>query len=582
MPSLTPAKTLKEWRALAGKGRVRALPTDGCAPLRALFYAGTDWLRLSTKLAGAASPCAHYYISVPPLVGDKTQPRGDQAWRIRALGPNFHAASEIHYGAWSNWVNANGSTFFAAGVEARRRMALMGYDVSQGDTWVVNEATSAVRQNGGNARTNVREFVRGLHTGDGTAPTKGGVFITGMNQSTGELSVYQARLQDWLADASFWNDMRAYVSDWSQELYGDVRNYAVPGTTLEERRVALDEYLQHELTLARVGPATEARAYLEETYNPLANAAWAYDAAFGWTAVDVTQMQHYVSAQVEALRTFRPEASVDRFGFAWSPKNLTAMPDEEYTAQTEQLLERLAAAIRDSGSTPAAACGTWCGGELAGAAFNHGWKTFGAWKPSILAFATPEQTVRAGVATSPASIELRTHSGVPFTTGQPMPVTLRSTSASGAFSTAATGPWSATLTTPMAAGTSSLTFYYRDTSIGTPVLTASAADRVETSQAQTVTANASVASVTWWRSGSTVYARPALVDGAGAPLGAASVSASVARNDYAFATRAGTTSADGRVTFSFWKPGSGCYTLTVTGVGAPGWDGATPANRFCM
>ena len=134
VPSLTPAKTLREWKALASKGRVRAMPTDGCAPLRAVFYAGTDWLRLATKLAATQSSCAHYYISVPPLVSDKTQPRGDQAWRIRALGPNFHALSEVHFQSWSNWVNTTGSTWFAAGVEARRRMALMGYDVALGDS----------------------------------------------------------------------------------------------------------------------------------------------------------------------------------------------------------------------------------------------------------------------------------------------------------------------------------------------------------------------------------------------------------------------------------------------------------------
>ena len=28
--------------------------------------------------------------------------------------------------------------------------------------------------------------------------------------------------------------MNAYVSDWSQEVYGDIRNYAVPGATPDD------------------------------------------------------------------------------------------------------------------------------------------------------------------------------------------------------------------------------------------------------------------------------------------------------------------------------------------------------------
>jgi hypothetical protein len=581
VPSLAPVQTSREWKSLVGRGRVRAMPTDGCAPLRAVFYAGTDWLRLATKLAATASPCAQYYISVPPLVSDKTQPRGDQAWRIRALGPSFHALSEVNFQSWSNWVAATGSTWYAAGVEARQRMGLMGYDVALGDSWALNEASSAVRQNVGNARANLRQFVRGLYTGDGTA-ARGAVFITGMSQSTGELSVYQARLQDWLDDGAFWNDMSAWVADWSQELYGDVRNYAVPGTTLEERRFALNDYLQHELTVARAGGTGEARSYLEQAYNPLGNAAWAYDAAFGWTAVDNTLMQQYVSAQIEALRAHRPEAAVDRFGFAWSPKNLFAMAAADFTAQTDALLVRLATAIRDSAGTPAAACTGSCGGELAGAAFNAGWKTFASWKPSVLAFATSEQAIPAGEVSAPITVELRTHSGVPFTTGPAMPVTLASSSASGEFASTASGPWSTTLTTPMTAGTSRLTFYYRDTALGSSTIQAAAAGRTPASQAATIGVNARAASVTWWRAQRSLYATVAVVNAAGAAIPSAGVSATILRNDVPFTSHSSTTDGSGQVTFSLYRPPSGCYSLTLTGIGAPGWDGATPSNRICV
>src|SRR5262249_29778096 len=85
VPSLTPVATQKLWEQLVANpvARPSAL-SEACVPVRAVFYAATDWRRLATKLAASPSPCAQYYVSVPP-VGDKTQPRSDEAWRIRAL-----------------------------------------------------------------------------------------------------------------------------------------------------------------------------------------------------------------------------------------------------------------------------------------------------------------------------------------------------------------------------------------------------------------------------------------------------------------------------------------------------------------
>ena len=125
-------------------------------------------------------------------------------------------------------------------------MAAAGYDVAAGDTWALNELSSAVRQGTGNARANMRAFLQGLYDGDGVLPAaRGAVFVIGIAQTTGDLSVYQARLQDWYEDAGFWSDLSRYVSDWSQELYGDVRTYAVAGVPREARRDSLNEYLQH-------------------------------------------------------------------------------------------------------------------------------------------------------------------------------------------------------------------------------------------------------------------------------------------------------------------------------------------------
>src|SRR5918995_4393755 len=487
VPSLTPLETERLWSELVRRPRVHSLRSAACAPLRAIFYAPTDWLRLTTKLAATPSPCAEYHISVPPFAANKDQLRPGEASRIRALGPSFHALAEINVSGWTGWVAETGNSWYEAGIEARKRMAAAGYDVSAGDNWALNELSSAVRQGTGNARANMRAFVRGLHDGDGVLPTSRGiVFVAGIGQLTTDLSLYQARLQDWYEDAPFWEDMSRYVSDWSQEVYGDVRAYAVPGATREARRASLNEYLRHQSALASVAPAAgdAARTFLAAADSPLANAAWRYDTAFGWTDVPLDLMQDYVSAQVDALRS----AGTGRFGFPWSPKNLNnGLSSQDYIAQTDALLVRLAAAIADSGEAPEAACGTtWCNRDLAGAAANPAWRTFSAWKPSVLAFTTTKQTLSPGAPSSALTVELRTSGGAAYTTGLPVVVTLSSSSPTAELSTSTAGPWSSTLTTQIGSGASAANLYYRDVTAGTATITAAASGKVAATQPITV------------------------------------------------------------------------------------------------
>ena len=508
--SLEPAATADLWRQLVATSSYQARAQADCRPLRAVFYTATDYLRLATKLAANASPCAEYYVSVPPLVADKTQPRRDAAWRIRALGANFHAMAEFHFATWTRWVASTGSSWYVAGTTARERMAAAGYDFSKGDTWVLNEVTSAVRRNTGVARANLRELLRGLFEGDGTRQTRGAVFVTGFGQQTGDLSLYQTNLQNWLSDSAFWTDMSTYVSDWSQEVYGDVRSWAVPGASTSTRRDYLNDYLQHKLVLAGVGPPTidTARSFLQSAYSPLANAAWERDTAYGWTMVPAEQMAGYVSGQVYALRYFSSVTgqSADHWGFAWAPRNGSGLSAGDFAARTGQILDRLGAAVRDSGQTVdpedpgSAACGppgqnVWCVGDLQGAGFNEAWKSFRVWTQPVLSFATPPQTIPVGTASAPMRLTLLSSSGQPMTTRVPLAVTLSSSSSEGTFSTSATGPWSKTLVLAIAAGTgTSGDFYYLDTRAGSQLLTASAEGATSGTQTVIVTPGA-VASV---------------------------------------------------------------------------------------
>jgi hypothetical protein len=477
--SLEPEATERLWRTLVTTKAARARAAAECRPLRGVFYAASDWLRLATKLAATASPCAEHYISVPPIVADKTQFRRDQASRIRALGPNFHAMAEIHFTTWSRWVASTGSSWHTAGVTARQRMAEAGYDVSRGDSWMLNELTSAVRRGDGNARANVRELLRGLYEGDGSRPTRGAVLVIGFGQRTSDVSVYQNTLQGWLSDSAFWADMSTYVSDWSQEVYGDLRAHAVVGSPTPSRREFLNDYLQHKLVLASAGPPEieTARAFLRETHSPLANGAWPRETAWGWTMVPAEQMAAYLSAQVNALRHFSATTAQprDHWGFAWAPRNTTGIPPADFAAQTGQLLDRLAAAIRDSGDVVepenpgSGACGageTLCAVDLPDASHNGAWRSFRAWAQSTLAIGGAPPTLVAGVASPAISLSLAS------AVSRPLAVTLRSSSPGGAFATSAAGPWTATLTTSVPPGTA-VAFHYRDTRAGRATLTAS-------------------------------------------------------------------------------------------------------------
>jgi hypothetical protein len=496
VPSLTPVATRALWRTEVAnaKARPRALADAGCRPARAIFYAQTDWLRLATTLAQNASSCAQYYISVPPLAADKTQPRTNQAASIRALGSSFHALDEISYTGWSGWVAAGSGSWYDAGVLARQRMSAAGFSTSSGDTWAMNELSSAVRKGTGSARRNALDFLHGL-ANDGV---RGVAFTAGVGQSTTDLASYQVNLQDWLQDAAFWNEASGYVGDWAHENYGDLRNYAVSGSSPQQRRDALEQYLGHEETLANAGPtsASAARSLLQQAYVPFGNAAWAWSSAYGWTAAPVASMQDFVSGQVYAARAYAAAngAAVDRLGFAWSPSNTLGLTSSDFATQTGAILGRIAAAIHDSDVSAtdpgAAACApAWCATILDGAAFASGWQAFSSWAATLPVFVTAPTTSAVGAPTGPLTLELQT-AGIADAALTSRTVVLTSSSATGTFASSVAGPWSPTLTLTIAQGASSSSFYYEDSSGGTPTITAVLDGGASAAQTETIAAAA--------------------------------------------------------------------------------------------
>ncbi|HKU58296.1 MAG TPA: Ig-like domain-containing protein, partial [Gaiellaceae bacterium] len=501
VPSLTPAATWKLWHQLVAKHqRFGRRATSDCRPARVVIYAATDWLRLATKLAQHASPCASYYISIPPLTANKTQARSGQASLIRALGPNMHAAAEINYAAWQKWVAAGNGDWFAAGIAARQSMAGAGYDVSTGDTWALNEVPSSVRRNTGTARSDLAQFLNGLHDGGGS-PVQGIVFVIGVGQP-GDQTTYKVTMQGWLQDTTFWSAIAPDVTDWMQETYGDIRNYAVAGASAQQRRDALVQYLGAPLALSTAGSTltTAAHTFLAADYGPVANSAWAYAQSYGFTQVGFAQMEDYVSAQVYAARAFDSASGLpsDRFGFGWAPANTLGLTKGDFDAQSAAILDRLGQAISDSAVTVdpldpgVGACGPpgqnlWCSTVVPGAAFTNSWASFSTWTQTGVTFTTPPVTVTAGAVAGPITVQLST-SGVATNAMQPTTVTLSTTSATGQFSTSSAGPWTHTLALTIPAGTAAASFYYEDTVAGTPTISATLAGQPPATQTVTVAA----------------------------------------------------------------------------------------------
>ena len=297
--------------------------------------------------------------------------------------------------------------------------------------------------------------------------------------------------------------MSAYVSDWSQEVYPDYRRYAVPGAEISLRRDYLNDYLQHALVVSRAGPSTiePGRTYLAQALSPLAGAAWQYDSGYGWTNVPYDQMQAFVSGQVYALRSASVAAGAaqDHWGFAWQPKNASGLSAGDFASQTGAILDRLGAAIRDSGDSdvtrpgkrrlraarPEPVLRRRSPGRIVRGAVE-GVSRLVAACPHVL---TPPQTLTAGTPSTPMSLSLVTSAGAPQIATTPVVVTLTSSSAQGGFSLGSTGPWAPTFTAAIpAGGNASPPFFYRDTLAGRSEVRATAASATTATQLQTVVA----------------------------------------------------------------------------------------------
>jgi hypothetical protein len=378
------------------------LPPDCPHAVHGVFWGGVQQLVLAQALAADPSPCAEYSVTVPPLDADRTELRPRVRFNeLRVLG--LHPVAEMRWTSdrgWRAWVVGGhpdwepGRTFYDAGVEARRRMAMRGLDVEAGETWALNDLTREVRENAPGARTEVLEFMHGLYDGDvGMPKARGIVFSVGIPSTSDAAAVqaYKAKLHAWLADEAFWSELDGYVDVFTYDVYASPLSWGVSGYPVAKRARRLNDYFQHMATLAAAAPETvqAAPAFLRRTFVPLANASWAHPAIGGTHELTDVLMRHYVSTQVYALRQYAEAhphtVPQNLIGFAWAP---LATPPYYSEAGRDLIAARLAHAIHlatdEAPSSFKDACGppterVWCEGEVEGAWFNTAWRTFEDW-----------------------------------------------------------------------------------------------------------------------------------------------------------------------------------------------------------
>ena len=356
------------------------------------FYAATNWLTLTKALARRASPCAQYYISIPPIQdaeGAWVLSRPKEPDIIHAFGPQFHAMAEVNTWPWGEWVQDTGKSWYDAGVLARERMGNAGYKPELGDIWAVNEFPLALTTSKGQQKA-MTEFVHGLYDGSSKDPKiRGLIWKVAEFQTSSNLGSWRKDLESWFAESSFWKDMGKYVRSWSAEVYADPIASCPVGSPFLRDANSVAAYLEHIPQLVQAGSSkvAAARSYLEQAYTPLANAAWQWNYGFGITTIPVEQMQRFVSLQTYGIAAFAKAHPVltkpVRIGFGWAPKNTTGLEAGRFHDGNHKVADALAKSIanafRPDGIFPKRACGKdgrRCRCQVRGAKLNPGWLRF--------------------------------------------------------------------------------------------------------------------------------------------------------------------------------------------------------------
>ncbi len=235
------------------------------------------------------------------------------------------------------------------------------------------------------------------------------------------------------------------------------------------------------LTLTATGLTVATQS---QTINPAALARLSF----------VTGAQTLIAGTCSALTTLRSE---DAFGNARTVASPTSLALSSGSATT--LFYADAACSVALSSVTIAAGGSSAGfyfrdttvgtptltGASPGLASGTQTQTINPAAPNRLVFTTAAQTVLAGSCSGVATVQVRDVFGNPSPVSSAATVSLASTSGTGTFAVVA-GCGSAASSATLSAGTTTVSFYFRDTVIGTPTLTAASTGLVSATQVQTV------------------------------------------------------------------------------------------------
>lgn len=409
---------------IAATAAAHHAPVDDACTKRVeiAFWTANRHRVLADALAATPAACVDYYVSIPALETDRKVLRAGSIFRdVRDLGPQFHSLAEVTLGlnGWAEWVAAGNGTWYDAGVEFRRRMAMRNLLPELGHTWILNEFDYTTRRDQalhtagspGYPRAAMKDLVRGLYEGaPGMVPAPGivEIGISQSHQNLPDVPAYKEEMKAWLLDADFWAAMEGKIRWLAHEVYADTRLHGVPDTRLEHRRRHLVDYQHHLFELVRAGGprVPQARAFFEESFMPFTNGggyvarggdAFNFEGGHGNTEVPLDQMMKFVSEQVDAVefyakRHFDAEAT-RRIGFSWQPVNRPrspggpAIPGPEFEAEVRRQAEHIAAVLAatyGADTKSESAClretGTdWCTMQRPDAAFTDEWKLFNVW-----------------------------------------------------------------------------------------------------------------------------------------------------------------------------------------------------------
>ena len=296
-------------------------------------------------------------------------------------------------------------------------MDAAGYDVAAGDSWALNELSSAVRQGGAVARANIRDFSTASTTATARSPSaRGVVLVTGIGQRTGRplpLPGAAAGLVRGRAVLERREPLRRATGRRSST----ATSATTPSRREPRRTSRRAQRVPAAPAVARRGRSAAGGAAGRSSVSPtspLANAAWQYDAASAGPT----------SGRADA--GLRLRADVRGALGRQRPLRLRVVAAEhadaagDFTAQTDALLVRLAAAIADSAEAPERRLRADSGAPRAPRRGAHdAWRTFatGSRPARVHPPADPGAPVRLGAAHRRAPHD----AGVLYTAGSPSP-----------------------------------------------------------------------------------------------------------------------------------------------------------------